>query len=84
MSAAMATDAASMPWRNSVSLANSHFDGLSSDYIRAGCGAAGSDNTLRRFRLELQEQRKSLERYKRPTTFIGMRRRLPAQISAHR
>jgi hypothetical protein len=84
VSAATVTDDTSMPWRGSVSLADSHLDGLSLDCIHAGRGAAKADDTPRGFRLELQEQRKSLERYKRPTTFMGMRRALLAPISAQK
>jgi hypothetical protein len=65
VSATATTDYASMPWRGSVSLANSHLDGLSIDCMHAGRGAAEADDTSKSFRLELQEQRKSLGRYKR-------------------
>ena len=75
---------ASMPWRGSVSLANSHLDGLSIGCIHAGRDAAETDDTPKGFRLELQEQRKSLGRYKRPTHFNGMRRVLPAHLHRHR
>jgi hypothetical protein len=80
----MPADNASMPWRGSVSLANSHLDGLSIGFIHAERGAAETDDTPERFRLELQEQRKSIGRYKRLTTFMGMRLALPALTSAHR
>jgi hypothetical protein len=84
VSATAAADYASMPRRGSVSLANSHVDGLSIGCIRAGYGAAETDDTPKGFRLELQEQRKSLKHYKRPTTFKHLRRALPAPTSAHR
>lgn len=84
MSAAATTDYASMPWRDSVSLANSHVDGLSIGCMRAGRDDVETDDTLKRFRLELQEQRKSLGRYKRPATFMGTRCALPALTSTHR
>jgi len=77
------TDYVSMPWRGSVSLANSHFDGLSIGCMRAGRNDVETDDTLKRFRLELQEQRKSLGRYKRLTTFMGTRCAPPALISTH-
>jgi hypothetical protein len=84
MSAAAATDYASVPWRGPVSLTNNHLDGLSICCIDAGRGAAETDNTPKGFRLELQEQRKSLGRYKRPTTLVGMCRVLPARLHRHR
>lgn len=74
VSATAATDYASMPWRGSVSLTNSHLDGLSIGCMHAGRDDVETDDTLKRFRLELQEQRKSIGRYKRPTTFMGTRR----------
>jgi hypothetical protein len=83
VSAAAAADYASMPWRGSVSLANSHPDGLSIGCMHAGRDDVETDDTLKRFRLELQEQRKSLGRYKRLTTFMGTRCALPALISTH-
>jgi hypothetical protein len=73
-----------MPWRRFVSLANCHLNGLSIGRIHAELGAAETDDTRKRFRLELQEQRKSLGRYKRLTIFMGMRLALPALTSAHR
>lgn len=79
VNAAAGADYASMPWRSSVSLANSHLEGLSIGCIHAGRGAAKTDDTPKGFRLELQEQRKSLGRYERPTTLMGMRRVPPAR-----
>jgi hypothetical protein len=51
--------------------------------MHAGRDDVETDDTLKRFRLELQEQRKSLGRYKRLTTFMGTRCALPALISTH-
>ena len=74
VSVATATDDASMPRRGSVSLANGHLDGLSIDCIHAERGAVETDNAPKSFRLKVKEHLKSLGRYKRLTTFIGMRR----------
>lgn len=84
VSAATPTDDASIPWRSSVGLANSHLDGLSIGCVHARRGAAETDDTPKGFGLELQEQRKSLGRYKRPTTLMGMRRVVPARLHRHR
>jgi hypothetical protein len=80
----MAADDASMPWRGSVSLANSHLDWLSSGCFHAGRGAPETDDTPKGFCPELQEQCKSLERYNRSPTFIGAFCAPLAATSAHK